>query len=433
VAFGLTVTDFGDNGGPGQLRTLINAAASGDVIFIPPGPPIVLSGPADEDANASGDLDITKDLIIAGSGPDVTVIDGAMIDRVFDIKGASPRVTISGLTIQHGNPPAFGGGGISKAFGSLTLVSVVLRENKADTGGAIANNGTLDLANVEITGNEATVFNGGGIFHSAGVIKLADVTVDNNKALLNAGGLELSVATSTLTNVTISNNKAPDGAGIRNSGGTINGAPFGVLTMVNVTISGNTATGRGGGLLNDGTGEATLTNVTFSGNSAAAGGAIARNGDSPVMLKNTIVADSPLGGNCEFAITTDGHNLEDADTCGLSAGMNDLIDTPANLLPLADNLGLTKTHALAAPSFAINGGDNIGCPATDQRGIIRPQQFTCDIGAYERVPQVLPVGQKPRNAPALGAFGMLSTAAALLLYGALASTRRAPRRSRHGS
>ena len=44
-----------------------------------------------------------------------------------------------------------------------------------------------------------------------------------------------------------------------------------------------------------------LTNVTFSGNSAPLGGGLAFStpdaGDS-LMLKNTIVSDSPAGGNC---------------------------------------------------------------------------------------------------------------------------------------
>ena len=34
-------------------------------------------------------------------------------------------------------------------------------------------------------------------------------------------------------------------------------------------------------------------------------------------------------------------------------------------------------------SPAINAGDNAGCPITDQRGTLRPQGASCDIGAYE--------------------------------------------------
>ena len=54
------VTDLGDNGAPGQLRFEITAAASGDTIVIPAGT-IMLTGSADEDANASGEPDILKE------------------------------------------------------------------------------------------------------------------------------------------------------------------------------------------------------------------------------------------------------------------------------------------------------------------------------------------------------------------------------------
>jgi hypothetical protein len=50
---------------------------------------------------------------------------------------------------------------------------------------------------------------------------------------------------------------------------------------------------------------------------------------------------------------------------------------------LADNGGPTQTHALLGGSPAINAGDDVICPTTDQRGIVRPQGEHCDIGAYE--------------------------------------------------
>ncbi len=53
--------------------------------------------------------------------------------------------------------------------------------------------------------------------------------------------------------------------------------------------------------------------------------------------------------------------------------------------PLQGNGGPTPTRALLPGSPAIHHGTNIGCPATDQRGITRPQAGICDIGAYEFV------------------------------------------------
>ena len=102
-----TVTDLGDNGAPGQLRTLMSAAAFGDTIIIPAGT-ITLTGASGENANASGDLDINIDLTIQGAGAGITILDGGGIDRVFEIFD-SATVIISGVTIRNGNA----GGGAS--------------------------------------------------------------------------------------------------------------------------------------------------------------------------------------------------------------------------------------------------------------------------------------------------------------------------------
>jgi hypothetical protein len=51
--------------------------------------------------------------------------------------------------------------------------------------------------------------------------------------------------------------------------------------------------------------------------------------------------------------------------------------------PLADNGGPTLTHALLAGSPAIDAADAAVCPATDQRGVARPQGSACDVGSFE--------------------------------------------------
>jgi hypothetical protein len=51
--------------------------------------------------------------------------------------------------------------------------------------------------------------------------------------------------------------------------------------------------------------------------------------------------------------------------------------------PLQDNGGPTWTHALLPGSPALDVGDPAQCPATDQRGVPRPQGAGCDIGAFE--------------------------------------------------
>ena len=70
--------------------------------------------------------------------------------------------------------------------------------------------------------------------------------------------------------------------------------------------------------------------------------------------------------------------------------MGDLIGVNPLLGPLQFNGGPTETQALLEGSPAIEAGENAGCPATDQRGVARPQPpgGRCDIGAFEFVPAV---------------------------------------------
>jgi CSLREA domain-containing protein len=55
-----------------------------------------------EDENATGDLDISSHVTLAGKGRARTIIDAQRIDRTIDIHGA-PRVTIRALTLLGGN------------------------------------------------------------------------------------------------------------------------------------------------------------------------------------------------------------------------------------------------------------------------------------------------------------------------------------------
>jgi uncharacterized repeat protein (TIGR01451 family) len=115
------------------------------------------------------------------------------------------------------------------------------------------------------------------------------------------------------------------------------------------------------------------------------------------VVRNTIVANNvtqpsgPAVSNCAGVLTSQGNNLDNGNTCGFTAS-GDLQNTDALLGSLADNGGPTRTHALLSGSPAIDAGASVSCPATDQRGVTRPQNgdgngaALCDMGAYELQP-----------------------------------------------
>ncbi|HJW91843.1 MAG TPA: choice-of-anchor Q domain-containing protein [Anaerolineales bacterium] len=403
---------------------------------------LTLAG-ANEDASLSGDLDISSSLTIQGAGLGNSVIDGEGIDRIFQVLSGA-RLTLSGLTVQNGNPPGGEGGGI-KVQGSLVMIDSAVQDN---LGGGIANlGGSLTLNAVQINGNaggyairnlnhgvliftggQVSANQGGGIYNNASTATLTALTISDNTGgggIVNTG---FSLANLTLNQSQVTSNTAASGGGIFNEGvGAVvkvydstlsrNGATFGGggvlnngimvlqgstldhnqartgggidhlggnLQLTNVTFSANSALDNGGGLYNRS--DATLTNVTLNANAASGLGSGGNlfNDSAQVIFRNTIVANSPDGNcvNSEGFITSSGHNLESGDTCGFHA-VGDQVNTDPLLGPLQNNGGYTYTQALLPGSPAIDQGDNALCPAVDQRGVSRPQGAACDVGAYE--------------------------------------------------
>jgi hypothetical protein len=106
------------------------------------------------------------------------------------------------------------------------------------------------------------------------------------------------------------------------------------------------------------------------------------------------VAPGGPGPDCQNAtaqpwLISRGDNLVGTDTgCPSDASRGDLTVAPAAVFtevlgPLQDNGGPTWTHALLPGSPAIDRGEAGQCPATDQRGVSRPQGAGCDLGAFE--------------------------------------------------
>jgi CSLREA domain-containing protein len=363
-------------GGVCTLRAAIQEAndlAGDDTIVLPTGTYTLTLAGAGEMNAATGDLDIHGNLTITGAGAPMTIINGngdVTGDRVFFVHPGRV-VTISGVTIQNGNPGSgTTGGGIANA-GTLTISHSTLIGNTAGNGGAIhsVNGRTLTLVNTTVTGNSTT--GGYGAIYNEGTLIMTNSIVSGNSA-------------------------TGDGGGIRSEVGT--------LTLTNSTVSGNSATGRGGGIVVAYGGTADLNNVTITNNTAdsdgdgfGTGGGIACWGGT-VNFRNTLIAgNNDAGGqapDCSGTLDSQGYNLiQNTSGCTVAGDTTgNITGQDPELGPLQNNGGSTFTHSLLPGSPAIDaanptapGSGGHACEATDQRGVARPQGARCDIGAFESI------------------------------------------------
>jgi LPXTG-site transpeptidase (sortase) family protein len=438
-AYAATLIVANDNdSGSGSLRDAISSASSGDTITFASS----LSG---DTITLASTLTIDKNLTIDGSSLATPItISGNDAVLVMTINSGK-SLTLDTLIIANGNGNVYGGG--IHNDGTLTVTNTTFSDNittgsgaGGGTGGGIYNNGggTLTVTNCTFSGNQATTgiapsgggitndgmanvtnstfsgnsadYTGGGIFNS-GTLTVTNSTFSGNTA--DQGGGITAYYTLNVTDSTFSGNSATDGGGIYNfsstvtvtdstlsgnsadqGGGTYND---GTLTVTNSTFSNNSANEYGGGIINYDT--LTVTNSTFSGNSADDfGGGIDNDRGGTLNYANTILANSTSGGDCYNDGGTIGTNTQNLvennasspNDCGTPALTSD-----PKLGSLAENGGKTKTMALLSGSPAIDAGDDSTCAASpvnnkDQRGVTRPQDAHCDIGAYEYGP-VIPV------------------------------------------
>lgn len=323
------------------------------------------------------------------SGGTLTITGGAFSGNSSTSSGgavfiSSAPAVISGTTFISNTAVVDGGGAIIGNLTSLTLHNSQFSGNTAGgNGGAIFHDRlSLDVYNTFFENNVGD--HGGAIyingFPGGASLTLAHSVLINNQATDangSGGGLYLGTTSYQINETVFANNQA------NNQGGGFKSSPFNTSgTIDNSTFSGNSAGVSGGNLHHD-TGTLSITNTTFVG---GPGGNLAPVGGM-VHAVNTIVSG---GGNCSAPLISQGHNLENGDTCGFNQS-GDLPNTDPLLGPLQDNGGNTLTHLPSVNSPALENGDAAACPATDQRGVSRPQNAHCDMGAVEVEPNQAPL------------------------------------------
>ena len=230
----------------------------------------------------------------------------------------------------------------------------------AGMGGAIFNHrGTLSLLNVTATGNQAA--GGGGanpgsglgavIFNLNGTVDIRYSTLANNEVMgINLGGS--------------TNPQDPP------CFGTCYGPGPGDASVYSLAY---------GNKIEDGSSSLATLSIENSIITGTIGSFGAGSND---VVNNVVATRHDIWGNFNniATLTYSGHNLVGSfQNATPTSNANPMLDV------LADNGGPTPTMAPQLGSPVIDASDCAAAPATDQRGVTRPQGASCDLGAVESV------------------------------------------------
>ncbi|MGL1937108.1 MAG: RICIN domain-containing protein [Fibrobacterales bacterium] len=329
-----------DVSGDCTLRAAIdesNISAGADQITLPAGTIAIELTGYQEDANATGDFDITGELTINGSDVDPTIIDAQELDRIFDIVEGS-KVALHNISLINGKGPVFTdnqsyhGGAISVVAAELTLTDCSFNANNSaeshagygSVGGAIYSyNAVLNITNSIFENNSAGYgknygAKGGAIYNSGS----GDLTITGSRFTNNHGGNSEFFggdgsaiynaaddgAITTISNTEFSENKPGDGTGhCAGDAALYDDSDESTLIITNNRFLNNESAhganpyrcSYAGAIYLEGDDtEITIDNNTFSGNEAGEGGAIYNEAwQSPLMLSNnTFVNNTAASG-----------------------------------------------------------------------------------------------------------------------------------------
>lgn len=417
-----------------------DAGNGDDTIIIPADVYGLKLGGSGEDANLTGDLDITSNIVLQGAGATDSQLFTMASDRLIQVH-AGAVVEIRDMEMFNGTAP--------QGADDMTMMGT---GGDGEHGGAIANSGTLLVADCAFSNNSAGrggngdvggVGGSGGAVWSDGALTVQTSTFSGNTGgqggasgpismLIGGqgghGGAIFSSGTLVIDRVTVSMNRGGNGGmgntvGLGGAGGGLYQMGGSLLVSAS-TLSGNaTGTGTssdGGGAIYT-TGGGTIINTTVTGNLSGPndGGGIAAPGAVGLSVTHsTVVDNTPPGivgnlglrnsivlGNadpgmmnytdCAGVVTSDGYNLTGMSTGCPSIGTGDITASSGDvfssvLSALSDNGGPTETHGVLIGSPIVDTGvctDAMGADVTtDQRGAARPAGMACDIGSYESAP-----------------------------------------------
>jgi methionine-rich copper-binding protein CopC len=286
----LSITSVTDVAGLRAALDTFNGTSDDDTINVAAGT-YTLSGARLDNANASGDLDLTKaggSLTIQGAGAGSTFIDANDVDRVLHITGAT-TVTLADLTLRNGatdddgttSGQALGGGILISGAADVTLTNVAVTSNTA-TGVAGVSNGSA--------GQDA--YGGGIAIANAGAsLTLTDTSMTGNGIVGGAG--QAGTAGGSWSN------GGTGGQGGAARGGAVYVANGDVTVAGTSSLTGNSATGGSGGTGGQGgftTFAGWIGGTGGAGGTASGGGLFVSGGSLSVPTSGAITSNTTIGG-----------------------------------------------------------------------------------------------------------------------------------------
>lgn len=293
---------------------------------------------------------------------------GSLRQAVLDANAAAGSDTISfaagltgTITLTSGPLSVSGGPLIIVGPGAANLTV----SGNGTSGILFAQSTDLSVSGLTLADGAAPNSGGGAILNFGATVAVSETVFLRNSAFAGGAIENTGGGTLTITSSTFSGNSAFPGGAISNDRS--------FLTITNSTFVGNSAV-VGGAVYNLNVGTVRVTSSTFSNNTATQSGSALNSEQAlAITVENSLFA----GNGCAGPITDGGGNLDWPDS-----GCPGMSGDP-QLQALGDNGGPTPTVALGPGSAAIDAASSLTCPATDQRGIARPQGTGCDVGAFE--------------------------------------------------
>jgi predicted outer membrane repeat protein len=222
-------------------------------------------------------ITLTRQLELSGVGGVITIAGNGQLETIIQLNNPNyllqrgrvfqvdlgVHAQLGYMTIQGGQAYLDSGGAIWNA-GTLQIAHCYVQHNDAYTGGAIYNSGGLTMAGCYVYSNVAT--SGGAGIANWGAFTVTGSIIANNLATGSGswgGGIE-NHDTATISSCSISANSAQ-----RDGGGIFNEAQLNVLN--NTYVNGNTAP-YGGGIYTEGNATVTASVITANTASAEGGG-----------------------------------------------------------------------------------------------------------------------------------------------------------------